>query len=371
MIKIIGNIDCGGDGGTIQSVSGNNLVGNNISSNISNVLGKKSISVKKPFILGSSKLGEGGTYADSFPYFISRQLSDSNGVFANSFTVTISGTDIDKFVIAFDTLDNGFPKSITVDGNVFVDDDSIWEVVCEKANTHTIVISNWNKPNSNMIISSIYSDINIEINNNLISFDTEIMETSNMDLPSYGVISNSSSLTVSDTSEQILDLITQQQIHSGNKVTMYLLKEDNENSSSGGSGSNGSNGDGWQKQICEMYINDLDYDNDNKQAIISLKDIIEQWQDINVEPINYDPSNPHTETAKYFYDYLYEITDGLGFEFEPLDNDTLKVLNETVIDFPLLDGADLWTEWDKLCQACLLNIYVNNMNKVVVRHNII
>lgn len=354
MITIKGRINISESGGTIQSITSGNLKGNNISATIKNVLGKKNVSVGNPFILGSSKLGSGATYADSLPYFMGAQLSDSNGNFANPYTISISGSNITAFVISFDTSNGAYPKSITVDGTTFVDDDPIFEINCNTADTHTITISNWNKPNSPLIITGIYADINIEIDEtNLMSFDSDIMDRSNIQYPTYGIISNNANLIVADNKEQILDFITNQILHSDIKATLWL---DNTFL-------------GQQQPICEMYIQQLNYDNDNKQVNITLKDNLEQWQEINVAPLYYDPRVLKTEPAKWVYDYLYGITTELGFEFEELNEVTLNVLNDTIIQYPLLESADLWTEWDKLCQLCLLHIYVNNMNKVVVKYS--
>lgn len=354
MITIKASINVSSNGGTIQGISGTNLIGNNVSANIEDVLGKQSVQVGNPFVLGVSKLGEGAYYADNLPYFMSRQLSDSDGNFQNSYTITINGSNITAFVIAFDTNNGAFPKSITVDGETFVDDDPVWEINCEDTDTHTIVISNWNKNNSPLIITGIYADINIEVDkNNLMSFESDIMDRSNIQYPDYGIISNIARLEVADKNEQILDLINQQILNSGIKITVYI---DNNTSN-------------IKEQICEMFIQELSYNNDNRQVNISLKDNLETWQDINVEPLLYDPTNPKTEKAKYFYDYLYGITTDLGYSFEELDTDTLNVLNNTVIEYPLLYSSNLWNEWDKLCQLCFLHIYINNMNKVVVKYN--
>lgn len=352
MITITAKIGSAGSGGRINSIE-SNLFGNNISKPISDISGKRSVNVGNPFILGGSKLGSGATYADNLPYFMGAQLSDSDGNFSTPYTITISGSNISSLIIAFDTTNGAFPKSITVDGNTIVDDDPVWEINCDNADSHSIVISNWNKTNSPLIITSVYSNIDIEIDkSNLISFDGEIMDRSDIQYPVFGIISNKASLVVSDSNEQILDLIGQRLLNSGSQVNVWMNNTSAE----------------IETQIVSMRIKELTYDNYSREVSMQLTDGLEDLQDINFPAINYDPSAPKTETARYFYNKLYTMTTGLGYSFEPLDIETAKKLNNTVIQYPLLYSSSLWDEWDKLCQLCLLHFYKNNKGKIVVKY---
>lgn len=356
MITISATVNVSKDGGEIKSVS-ITPQGNNISSSISEVLGNKNVSVGNPFILGHSKLGDGSHYTDRLPYFMSSEWSDSNGMFHNRFVLTIKGeADLEQAVIVFDKQNNRHPNTIIVDGETWYDDDPQFEIKFNSdKTTHEIIIDNWNAPNSPLIITNIYSNINVEIDDsNLISFSRDMFETSNMKYPQFGIISNSGNLTVLDKNEGIIDLITYKILHSGAEVSVQI---NNTNS-------------GISNQVCVMTIKELDYDNDSRKVSMSLKDNLEEWQDINVNPIYYDPSNPKSEYAKFFYDYLYNKTVELGYEFEELDEGTKNVLNNTLIKYPLLESGSLWDSWDKLCQLCFLYIYENNLGKIVVKYNI-
>lgn len=358
MITIKARINLSENGGSINSLT-SNAVGNNISSDIDTVLGKKSVNVKNPFILGVSKLGSGATYySKTLPYFMGKQISNSNGEFATPYTFTINGSNITQFIITFDTTHNAYPKSITVDGKTIVDDDAQWEIVVNSANSHTITIGNWNKPNSPLIITSIYADVNIEIaRNNLISFESDILDRSNIQQPTYGIISNSANIVFNDLNEQVLDLITKKLLHSGVPVTAYI---DNDISNQ-------------QEQICAMYIQSLSYDSDNRQVNVSLKDKLEEWQKINVSAIYIDLTDVEKQNAKYYYNQLYNHTTELSsvniLSFDELDSDTQSILTTTNIEYPILDQDTLWNEWTKLCELCLLHIYVNNEGRAVVKYN--
>lgn len=342
------------NGGEINSLQ-SNISGNNVSANINQILGKRSVTIGNPFILGKSILDSGATYADNLPYFLGSQLSDKNGNFASKYIITISGKDITQFVIAFDTTNNAFPKNIVVDGEIFYDDDPIWEINVDTANNHTIEISNWNKPYSPLTITNLYADIGIEIDkNNLIAFNSEIIDRSNIKSPSYGIISNSASLTFADLNEQALDLISQQILHSNIKIDVWL------NNTVSGS----------QEQVCLMEIRELSYDNYNRQVQISLKDGLEAWQDINIEALNYNPLLGEAKTAKWIYEYLLLKTPSSSkmLTFEELDEDTKNILESTNIQYPLLEADTLWNQWQKLCELCLLHIYVDNNGRTVCKY---
>lgn len=358
MITIKARIKLSKNGGTINSIT-SNAEGNNISSPMSSVLGKRSVTVQNPFILGVSILGSGATYyADTLPYFMGSQISNEYGVFAEPYTFTISGVNITQFIITFDTTHNAYPNSITVDGKTYTDDDAVWEIIVDRASTHTITINNWNKLNSPLIITSIYADLNIEIDrNNLVSFESDISSEANVNQPTYGIISNPANIVFNDFNEQVLDLITKKLLHSGIAVTAYL---DNDMANA-------------QEAVANMFIQSLSYDNNNRQVNIALKDNLEEWQKIIISPLEIDVTKIETQKAKYYYDYLYnkslELTNVKMLSFNQLDSLTRSILNNTTITYPILDQGTLWDNWNKLCELCLLHIHINNEGIAVVQYN--
>lgn len=358
MITITARINLSENGGKISSLS-SNKGGNNVSANINEVLGNKSVQVGNPFILGKSKLGSGAYYANNLPYFLGSQLSDYNGNFTSSYNITISGKDITQFVIAFDVENRAFPNSIIVDGETVYDDDPIWEVNVNTADKHTVKISNWNKPNSPLIITSIYADIGIEIDrNNLISFNSDIFDRGNIQRPSYGIISNSARLTFADFDEDALDLITQKILNSGVKVEAWLNNSD----------SNAS------EQICLMQTRELTYDNNNRQVDISLKDNLEEWQDISVPSLFYYDEDgtelPPIRAAQLYLVFLdFTPKKHNMLLFDELDNETQRILKNTVVKYSTFQKDTLWNDWQKLCELCLLHIYVDNNGRTICKYN--
>lgn len=356
MITITARFNVSENGGTINSIN-SNILGNNVSANINDILGKRSVAIGNPFILGKSVLDSGAYYTNSLPYFLGSQLSNYKGDFKNSYTITLNGSGITQFVIAFDTENRAFPNSILVDGETFYDDDPIWEINCKTADTHTIEISNWNTPYSPLIITSLYADININVDkDNLMSFNSDIIDRADINFPTYGIISNSASISFSDLDESTLDLITQQILKSNIQVKVYLNNSEAEKPEE-------------TEPICVMETRGLSYNIDNRQVQVSLKDNIEEWQEINIEGINYDPLDGNSQTAQWFYEYLYSKTpkeyDMLSFE--ELDEKIQDKLKNTMIMYPLLESDTLWNSWQKFCELCFLHIYVNYDGRVVVK----
>lgn len=356
MITVSAKIDVvAGSIAEIKSVS-SDIGGINVSPDITSALGKKRQPDIKPFMLGKSKLGTGSHYIKQLPYLVGRDLCNSNGNFANSYTITITSKEVlEQMIIVFDTVNNAHPKSIVVDGKTFVDDDPQFEIAfSEKKLTHTLTINNWNTPYAPIVITSIYANANLEIDRrNLLSYDSSIFDRANIDYPSYGIISNGGSISFADYNEQVLDLITQRILHSGITVEIFLENTLTKK----------------KEQLAKLSIRELTYDNNNRSVEMQLKDNLEEWQEMNVEALYYDPEHPTTENFKWLYDYLWKKTPKKYsmLPFDELDEETQNVLTNTVIQYPLLESDSLWNEWDKLCQACHLHIFVNESGRTVCK----
>ena len=340
------------------SLGSDNLSGNNISSNLSGIVGVKK-KCSNPFIIGASKLGDGSTFSDGVDYFIGDQLSDDNGNFATSYTITITGNAMTSLTIAFDTVNGRHPKSINVDGITYIDDDPIFTVVELTKNTsHTINIYDWNEPLYPLVITGIYTEVSIEIDRrNLISLSRSIFDRSDLKLPSWGIISNTGNIEFNDINGEVRDYAEQLLLQSGLECKIFL---NNTLTNS-------------QEQIGLFETDEWDYDNDNRVVSVSLKDDLEEWQDINVAEVNYDPRKPESKPFKWLYDHLWTITTANGnydmLAFNELDTQTQGILQYTYTQYPLLKSGSLWEQWTKLCEICQLHIYKDNNGVVVCRYN--
>lgn len=342
--------------GTLSEVS-TNLSTNNISSQIGAILGVKS-QVSNPFMLGVSEFGDNSTLEDSVDYFIGEQVSNENGVFETPYILTISGNEINSFTIAFDTSNNRHPNIINIDGVDYSDDDAIFTVTVPSADTHKITIRNWNTPNYPIVISGIYVDISIDINyRNLISLNRSINYRGDNKLPSYGIISNIGNIEFNDLNGEIRDYAEQLLLTSDLKVEVNLNNTLTDT----------------QEKIGIFETRDWNYDNNNRKVSVSLKDDLEEWQNIQIQGFGYDPREPFKIIAdgkmSNIYKWLQDKTiTPQKYEmlaFDDLDEKTKFILENTTIDYPLLENGSLWEQWTKLCEVCGLYIYKNNEGKTI------
>lgn len=347
-----------GDNSKLQ-LGSDNLSGNNISRDLSSVVGVKKQG-SNPFIIGASKLGDGSTFSNGVDYFIGDKLSDDNGNFANPYTITITGNAMTSLTIAFDTANGRHPKSVRVDRVEYIDDDAIFTVTgLRESTSHTIRIYDWNDPLYPLVITGIYAEVSIEIDRrNLISISRSIFDRSDLKLPSFGIISNTGDIEFNDIDGEIRDYAEQLLLQSGLSCEIKL---------------NNTLVDGASETIGLFETDQWNYENDSRVVSVSIKDDLEEWQDINVAEINYDPRNLESKPFKWLYEHLWAITTANNnynmLSFEELDTDTRGVLQNTYIQYPFLEIGSLWQQWTKLCQVCQLHIYKNNDGVIVCRYN--
>lgn len=345
MIKITAKINIGENGGTLNTVTSAQS-GINVSSRLDEIKGKKNEQIQRPFILGRSRLGGGDCFTKKANYFISRQSSDANGNFSQNVVINISGSDITLLTITFNKRDNEFPKSILVDGEAHYDDDPTWTIPLNGADEHTITISNWNKPNSPFVISSIYTDLSIDLDDsNLLDFECTIMDRSDVKKPSFGIISNTGSLSFVDKDGEVADYIAQQIISSQNVISAYL-----ENTETGA-----------KEQIAYFNTQQWSYNNSQSLINVQLKDNLEEWQDIkltqNIEFYN--------KTMLDVYNYLVSKTLS-KYTFIELSSNISDYLQGITSPFMINGDETLWGKWTEFCEVCGICLYKNNKGQVTL-----
>lgn len=347
------------------SVGTHNLSGNNISCDFGGVLGVKKKSAS-PFLLGVSKFGGVSSLSGNLDYFVGNQLSDQNGYFATPYQFTIkSENEIKSLSFDFDKINHKHPNSITIISPsqaeiVEKDDDPLFTIIgLEGAKEYTVKIDNWNSTNSPLVIMGIYVEVSIDIDfKNIISIDRSIFDRSDLKLPSFGIISNVGKIEFNDTDGQIRDYAEELLLQSGLQCEIKL---------------NNTLVESAVERIGLFETDQWDYDNDSRVVSVSIKDDLEEWQEINVDEINYDPRNPESKPFSWLYYHLWAITtknNNYSMQsFEELDSATKEILESTYIKYPLLESGSLWQEWTKLCQVCQLHIYKNNNGLIVCRYN--
>ena len=192
---------------------------------------------------------------------------------------------------------------------------------------------------------------------NVLSLNRSITDRSNLQLPSWGIISNAGNATFVDKSGELLHLINSGILNDKTKVNFYL--------------NNTLAPYGKPQNVGTFYASDWEYDNDSREVTIFLTDDLEEWQDILVYSLSYDPRKEQKTTLKEVYEQLYSITPTKYnlLAFEGLDIPTQSVLQNSHIQYNIINAKNLWSAWDLLCQACQLHIYKDNDGITICRYN--
>lgn len=305
--------------------------------NITNITGKIDSynTQRKPTISISNKT------SNSFDYKI---IAPDN---------SIEGSCTYHFIIAYtiETID-------FLEYKEYIDDDAIFTLEGEEnANKVEITIEDWNKPLYPLIITGIYIESSIEIDRkNLISISRSIFDRSDLKLPSFGIISNTGDIEFNDIDGEIRDYAEKLLLESGLKCEIKL---------------NNTLVDGASETIGLFETDQWEYDNDSRVVSVSIKDDLEEWQDIYIDGIPYDPRKPEHKNFAFFYQRLWAVTNPKYpmQKLDQLEEKTQDVLNKTWVVYPLLEKGNLWQQWTKLCQVCQLHIYKNNDGVIVCRYN--
>lgn len=360
MITLTARIQLFGDGSNSVKMVTISSVPNNIGTNINNVANKR-VRSGNAFIIGSSKIGDGSTLSNGVDYYISEYVSDENGIFRSPITLYIEPlAKLGNITIVFDDIANGYPIELTHSGGtIYPNDDPI--VTLKVQNNDYISIKSWNKPNAPLIIRGIYTDVSIDLDySNLISMSGSIFERSDYKLPNFGIISNSGNIEFNDIDGEILDYAEEGWLTGGLETKLKLTNTLAKNA---------------QTVVGTYYTAIWNYDTDNRTVSVSIKDDLEEWQDINVEGFNYDPRTPNKvlehKTMGELYTWLWGKTPSKYKmqTLDELDEDTRTKLNSTYIEYPLLKSGNLWQQWSKFCEANQTHIYKNFNGITVCKYN--
>jgi hypothetical protein len=221
-----------------------------------------------------------------------------------------------------------------------------------------VYIRDWNTPNFPVIITGIYTGVSINIDRrNLLSLERTIYDRADLKLPSFGIISNTGRIEFKDIDGEVRDYAEQRLLEKGMPCEIKL------------------NNTLTRKSVVvgKMETDEWDYDEENKTVSVSLKDDLEEWQEINIEGINYDPRNTEEKSFRWLYEYLHEITTENGrysmYQFDFLSQETRSILSRTFIKYPMLEAGTLWQSWQKLCDVCQLHIFKNRQGIIECVYN--
>ena len=326
---------------------------NNVSSDITETMSGTQFG-SNVFILGASPLDSTAWYSeDEERYYIGSTVADENGNFEEPYVITITGNEVKTLSLTFDTFNNQHPKTLSVDGVNYAVESSTFSLKVEPRNEHVVEISNWNAPNYPLRLQGVDTEEDIYIDpTNLISLSRTITDRADYKLPSYGIISNSCEIEFRDLYGAILNKIEQNLIVQGLTLTLYMncMKEDTT----------------LQQQIGEYQAESWNYDEDSRMVNVTFKDNLEEWQNINVEAIEYNPNDTSEKTLQWFYEELHRLTPTKHNmkrfnELEPATQERLELIK---IKYPLLYSGSLWQQWTKMCQVAQAHIFKSDDGRV-------
>ena len=244
---------------------------------------------------------------------------------------------------------------ITLTARIQILGDSTSTIATTADNSNLFILgeSPLGKPDYVLGYLELYVDINSQ---NLISISRSIFDRSDLKLPNYGIISNVGEIEFNDTDGKILEYANNLMLQKGLRCEIYL---------------NNTLVEGAKELIGVFETDQWEYDSDSRVVSVSLKDDLEEWQDIYVEGISYDPRNPVESPFSDLYKKLWNITNKLYpmIPFIRLGEKTINCLDNTYIKYPLLESGSLWQQWQKICEACQLHIYKENDGKITCRYN--
>lgn len=189
---------------------------------------------------------------------------------------------------------------------------------------------------------------------NLLNIELTTADRSDFRLPSFGIISNTCNISFADTNKNIKIYAQNLKLKSGLTVNIYLYNTIRKT----------------KKQMGVYSTKTWNYD-ENSNVSVSLKDDLENWQDIYRDALCYDYENVVSMTAKELYEYLQSTTPirYKMLSFNDLDEKTKTFLSKISVKFPLIKAGTLWSQWQKFCEAFQVYIYKNDLGETVCRYD--
>lgn len=352
--------------GTVSKAQFNN--NNNISYNstanspLGQIVGKE-VKQTRPFLLDNTPLVGGEDYeipknsdmyvlADRVNYFIGSLVSGADGTFPGgaSYTITINGADFNAITIVFDKDDEVWPTEISINGKSYTNDDPTFTVsgLGGTVDQLEVTISKLNKPNKGLIVTGVYVDITIVVDDkNLDSFTYSLYDRASNDEPSYGVVSNSGTLSFVDSTGEVLDYITNRIVTKDLSVNISVMNT-------------------LQKKT-ELFISaktsSWEYDNNNFVVTVTLNDGLEDLQNITYTGFPYDET--YIMASNIYSDIISFIPSSFGFPaLEELpDNVQLRLFSS--LANPYMQACSVWDALDGLCKTLGIRIYKEKSNIMV------
>ena len=275
-----------------------------------------------------------------------REKGDIGKVYEITVTTDKPTTSLE---IVFDQANNYHPTRVEIDGATFPVNKAVFSTdSLPFGDKHTIKIYDWNNPKSYLFIYGIsshlidWTDIDYRV---LTNCEVGIFDRGDTNKPNWGIYSNGGTLSFNDVHGIVEYFADNQLLTSGIPVDFFIKNTLT----------------GKTQKVGKMYTSKWDYDSDNRTVNVAVKDDLEEWQDINVDGVRYNPKYPRALNLRYFYSYLHINTPSKYHmsSFYNLDETTQDILTNTYIKYPLLESGNLWQQWNKICKVAQGHIFKN------------
>lgn len=350
MIELNGKITLvSGDEGELGEISTNNTK-NNIASDIDEITGFPQI--KKPFIMHEktggefvygSKFTDGHAYYGNVGYYVSKSVTNGQGVFATPITITVNSISASGLTIVFDDANNIYPTSLTVSHGgtqISYSLNSPQISIPIYVGENTISISGLNTPNSQLIIRRMYDEIVIDINGrSLHSCTISFSDVEYNDRPSYGLISNQHTLAYVDANGDVINYASSPLLEGNKRIELYIENTDYEE----------------KEKVLDLYVNQWNYDEYQKLVTVNITDDLIELQDLSISGYPMEEN----KDMQYLYEKLYADTpQKYGFPvFQSLPASIKTKCTSIVARYFYLDASSLWEAWNKWCNIVGVKIY--------------
>lgn len=326
-----------------EDVSINNATINVSPTNVSkdiNSLHQKIKNGRDIFLLGISKFTDKAPLVnDSVDFYIGDEISDSNGAFATSYTITLQKSVQAGFVaIYFDTINNEHPNNIIINGEKL----TLNSPVCLLAVSETpvtIIISNWNKPNRPLRIQGITTFIKFD--KEIISVNLGGQSKTDSSLPSWGIKSNSGDIELFDA-YNVIENMSSKGFLENCCLNVYL---DINNK---------------KTQIGQFYISTANKSERKHQTRLEFQDVLISWQNIQM------PEIPFGQSTISAYNFLLSVMKKNRIVW---DANTESYLKKIVLSKPYLSAGSFWEMLNKICELSMSYIYCNREGTPIIKSN--
>ena len=166
--------------------------------------------------------------------------------------------------------------------------------------------------------------------------------------PTFGIIAGSGRIVFKDIDKKFVTFVRQGLLGADNKVVIYLT-----NTITG------------KKEIVGSWTSQKwDYDVDDSSMTISLRDDIEDLQEIEVnDTARYISLVQNPMSALELFEYVQGITPE-RYVFEELSLEVRELLSNITITYAYLEAGSLWGYYEDICQLALLYMYKTPEGKI-------